>query len=352
VVWRALQVCSVAIGLACMLSCRDQKAATAPATFPAELVGHWSGAWTNSTQGGSGAADMTVQSDGTCTCAVSGTQGSVLCAPGPTPETVPFSLTFNGGFDSEHKFQGAVGGSTSDGRYYLEPFLGSKPLEGLTKEHLRAFRIWLEDKQPRKLRPASVASVLTDARCLLIWAEDAGLIARAPIPRKLLPKLQEMPPDRLTDEATGKLSVLPDPYGFTVRLALGTGLRWSELCRAQASDLENGMLVVHRTKSGRVRRVPITGDLATEVRSRVGRLVPFATVSPGSFAKTARKLSGIKRFHVHQLRHTFACRWLERGGSLAALQEILGHVSITTTQRYGRLSSDMVQREAERIAVG
>ena len=78
------------------------------------------------------------------------------------------------------------------------------------------------------------------------------------------------------------------------------------------------------TKSKRLRRVSISPYLLREVRTRVGRLVPFAVGSPGSFATAVRRLSGIERFHVHQMWHTFACQWLERSGSLAASQRTLG----------------------------
>ena len=115
------------------------------------------------------------------------------------------------------------------------------------------------------------------------------------------------------------------------------------------ADEVSGFLSVGQTKTGRVRRVPIVGELAGEIRYRVGRLVPFSEKSPGSFTKVARRKSGVERFHVHMLRHTFACRWLEDGGSLAALREILGHASITTTERYARIAEDLVKREAERL---
>jgi site-specific recombinase XerC len=83
---------------------------------------------------------------------------------------------------------------------------------------------------------------------------------------------------------------------------------------------------------------------------RVGLLVPL--VNGWSFTEQSRKLSGVSRFHPHMMRHTFATRWLVSGGSLAALQELLGHSSITTTQRYARLNGDMVRREAERVYAG
>jgi site-specific recombinase XerD len=98
--------------------------------------------------------------------------------------------------------------------------------------------------------------------------------------------------------------------------------------------------------------VPLSPELVKEFRTRVGRTVPYAERSPGSFAKPVKRLTGIEDFHVHRMRHTFACQWCEQGGNLAALQQILGHASIVTTQRYARLSDEAVMREVERVARG
>ena len=61
------------------------------------------------------------------------------------------------------------------------------------------------------------------------------------------------------------------------------------------------------------------------------------------------KKTGIKGFHVHQTRHTFACRYVEAGGELAMLQEILGHASVVTTQRYGRPNAKAIRNDANRV---
>ena len=230
-------------------------------------------------------------------------------------------------------------------RDYLVPFLGEKPIARVTKEDLRAYRAWLDG---RPISPQTVVHILADARCFFRWAEDAGYIDRSPWPKRLQPRLQERPPDRLAEAEIAALVGIPEPYGFVIRFGLATGLRWGEMVRARADHVENGMLVVSETKSRKVRRVPLPPEFRHELRLRVGKLVSFTC--SGDFNRKARKLSGLDRFHVHQLRHTFACDWIARGGSLAALQQILGHASVVTTQRYARLSDAHVRAEAERIA--
>ena len=175
------------------------------------------------------------------------------------------------------------------------------------------------------------------------------MLDRSPFPKRVMPRIQESPPDRLWDDEVARILTLGDPHGFVIRLGLATGLRWGELCHVEPGHLVGGMLVVWQTKSAKVRRVPVNPALSHEIRNRSGRLCPFEVGSAGSFGKFVRRHTGVARFHVHQLRHTFACRWIERGGSLSALQQILGHASVTTTQVYAKLSDDHVRREAERI---
>ncbi len=195
----------------------------------------------------------------------------------------------------------------------------------------------------------TVCHVLSDCRCFFGWCADSGLVDKSPVPRRLLPRLQERLPDRLSDEEVAQLVGLEEPYGFVLRLGLGSGLRWGELCRLLPSDLRNGTLTVAKSKSGKVRRVPLSDSLAEELSTRQGRLVPFRDADSGNFSWHVRRLSGVERFHPHMMRHTFACRWLEMGGSLPALQQMLGHASIATTQMYARLSDEAVRQEASRI---
>jgi len=231
-------------------------------------------------------------------------------------------------------------------RMYLAPAMGWKLVGKVTPDDLRAYRLWLERQE---ISLQTVAHILADARCFFRWCEDAGYLDRSPFPRRVMPRIQEREPDRLSDEEADIVASLPGSLGLTARLGLATGLRWGEMARALTKDVDGGVLVVKQTKSGKIRRVLLPSEILRELRGRVGKLIPYGEKSVGSFNRDVRAKTAIPGFHAHQLRHTFACQWLESGGSLPALQQILGHADIKTTQRYGRLSDQAVFEEAIRV---
>lgn len=251
---------------------------------------------------------------------------------------------------------------------YLVPFMGETRIDKVMASTLSAFRHWLAGRLHPKtklpLTTLTVKHILADCRAMLNYCLNAGLIDRSPVPtRGWIPRIPQRAPDRCTPAERTFLEQLPDPYGRILRFLFATGLRWGEMVRAQASDVMNGVLLVRKSKSGKVRRVPIPSDVWEETRNRVGRLCPFD--SSGNFNAQVRRLvaehletldeerrkplEGLKRFHVHLTRHTFASEWREAGGSLSALQKILGHATIRTTEQYGEIADDLVIAEARRI---
>ena len=153
---------------------------------------------------------------------------------------------------------------------------------------------------------------------------------------------------------------------YIIPMLLLTGARKREVLDARwvDMDIERRFWRIPRTKSGRERYVPLS-DAAIELLSRVPRREhveyifanhrthqPFGCVYRSW--NRARTLAGMPELHVHDLRHSFASFLVNAGCSLYEVQKILGHASITMTQRCSHLSLDSLLKavsHAERFVV-
>jgi len=126
-----------------------------------------------------------------------------------------------------------------------------------------------------------------------------------------------------------------------VLLCLATGARWSEAEGLTPARLRSGSVTYSKTKSSRVRTVPISPDLEALIRDHWKRHGPF-TGAITSFRRALAR-SGIvlpKGQASHALRHTFASHFMQKGGNILTLQKILGHSSLAMTMRYAHLAPE------------
>ncbi|WP_269764928.1 tyrosine-type recombinase/integrase [Burkholderia ubonensis] len=153
-----------------------------------------------------------------------------------------------------------------------------------------------------------------------------------------------------------------------LRLALSTGCRKNELLALDwvRVDFERSCLrlEVEHTKNGKRRLVPLNQSALSALRdqrdwvmrncegsewvfpSRTGRHVQ--TLQKGFYAACMR--AGISNFRIHDLRHTFASWLVMEGVSLYVVKDLLGHSSITVTERYAHLSPDQGRMAVQRLA--
>jgi len=150
-----------------------------------------------------------------------------------------------------------------------------------------------------------------------------------------------------------------------------TGIRRAEAAALDVRDLDltARRLTVRWGKGGKQRTVPITEELASDLRLLIGRRAtgPLFLSLRGS-ALTPRQVNrivtaageraGVKNpnpasdggLTCHLFRHTFARHWKQRGGDIESLAQILGHASSSTTvDLYGTLSFDDVQTNYDRL---
>jgi len=240
--------------------------------------------------------------------------------------------------------------------------LGTTPL---TKPGLAA---WVRSMRERGLTPGGINMYARSTNSFLTWAHEEGLT-----PERLRIRLLPDPPKPLrgiSDDEIRRL-LLFRPHGrlqvrtwTLVLVLLDTGLRIEEaltLTRVTV-DLHNVMLRVHG-KGNRERLVPIS----LECRKRLYLLLKAITGDPVFATRSGLPLTprnayrdikavcaaaGVSATHIHPhaFRHCFAVTYIRRGGDIYRLSRLLGHASITTTQRYLRsMGFDAISEGHQRL---
>jgi integrase/recombinase XerD len=222
------------------------------------------------------------------------------------------------------------------------------------------------------LAPASIRRNISAARTYFRFLLGEGVLLKDPSERLETPKRWRSLPDVLTVAEVEKLLASPsldEPFAFRDRalleLAYGAGLRVSEWISLPARDvaLEDGLVRVFG-KGSKERLVPIgrraIGAVAIYLRELRPKLergggkgilflnargTPLSRMGAWKILRHHVEQAGITK-HVtpHTLRHSFATHLLEGGADLRAVQEMLGHADISTTQIYTHVLEERLKK--------
>ncbi|HGJ5874432.1 MAG TPA: tyrosine recombinase XerC [Arsenophonus apicola] len=231
-----------------------------------------------------------------------------------------------------------------------------------TQLEISHVRMMVAKSRRQGLQAASLALRLSSLRSFLDWLVGQGIITANPAKTVKTPKNKRHLPKNIdVDEVNQLLNIdLADPLSVRDRTMLevmyGAGLRLSELVNlnCQHLDLQSGEVRV-MGKGSKERKVPL-GRIAVEWLVRWLEMrqqyvkqddAVFISIQRGKriSARNVQKrfaLWGIRQgvrshIHPHKLRHSFATHILESSGDLRAVQELLGHANLSTTQVYTHL---------------
>jgi len=230
----------------------------------------------------------------------------------------------------------------------------------------------------RTVAPASVARKIASVRAFLRFLERRGEVDKNVAMELALPKVRRPLPTFLNVDAAAEVVTTPDassPEGLRDRALMETlyasGLRVSELCGLDLDSIEidgaelGSVRVLGKGSKERV--VPLGKAAAAAVRAYLARRDELRDPRAGTLDPRALFVSrrgarlGVRRvqhlvhqygalgagradLHPHALRHTCATHLLDGGADLRAIQKMLGHASLSTTQRYTHVSVDHLMK--------
>jgi site-specific recombinase XerD len=240
---------------------------------------------------------------------------------------------------------------------------------------LRVLRRYAALLGERRLEATSVARKLAALRSLFRTLLEHGRIAQNPVDLLPAPKrARKLPRVLKPEEVAALLDRIPAGTPLDLRdramfeLAYACGLRAEELVQLDAGSVDyEGEEIRVEGKGSKTRIVPAGEPALRALASYVERARPALTDARGEQAlflsKSGRRLStsDVRRrlrvwarraalqggVHPHALRHSFATHLLDGGADLRAIQEMLGHASVSTTQIYTRVESARLKQAYE-----
>lgn len=231
-----------------------------------------------------------------------------------------------------------------------------------------AIRGFLSQLYEKGLSKTSVARSLAAVRSLYRWLAQEGVVDQNPaklvatpkLPKKLprVPTIEEM--NSVLDGKMPETAAFPERDRLMLELLYGCGIRNSELTGINLDDMRmSAEAILIRGKGKKERYVPfgesarnavaaylpVRQALLAETRKNANALLinhrggRLTTRSVGRIIKKIAIAKGLSPdVHPHTLRHAFGTHMLEEGADLRAIQELLGHERLATTQCYTQLS--------------
>lgn len=232
-------------------------------------------------------------------------------------------------------------------------------------DHL-LIRSFLARLHQRGLKKSSSARRLAGLRTFFRWLCREGVLTRNPARALLSPRTEHRVPTHLEESEVATLLDLPGDGVVAVRgralleLLYATGLRCAELVSLDLSEVDFDARMVRVVGKGRKERVVPFGSRARDavkawlptrlcllpetdalfVNQRGGRLTDRSV--RGLVAGRIRQVALARKVSPHTFRHSFATHLLERGADLRTIQELLGHASLSTTQRYTHVNARLI----------
>jgi integrase len=275
------------------------------------------------------------------------------------PTVAAFADRYMDGYAKANGFKpSTVAGMRVHLRVHLIPAFGDKQLDAVTSEDVQRFKAKLSSDLYNNTINKILSTLNTMLKCAVEWAVIEQLPVQIKRLRAHTPSMDFYDFEEYEKLLVAARAIGPEHLGFAL-LAGDAGMRAGEIrgLHWTSVDLTHRLLTVERSeyrgqfttpKHDKIRTVPMTKRLASvlgELEDRKRPLVfsrgdnePISTQNGRTWLGQALKKAELRQHGPHTLRHTFCSHLAMRGAAARVIQQLAGHSSLITTQRYMHLS--------------